>query len=295
MHFLDDDSFTSLFPNEIECINRLVSLGVLHRTVDCPSCNSPMDLVVSDLKKVFRCPKLICANRELSCRTGSVFFGSRLQVRQIMRISRCWLQCETPGQAVMSTKLMPHTISTWYSAFRELVSCNMRQRNEMFGGPDIIVEIDETLLGRRKYNKGHHVEGVWTMVGIERTPERRAFCVVVERRDAETIRSVVRSKVREGSIVYTEEWRGYIGIDISCNVVHQTVNHSRFFRDPITGVCTNTVEGLNRALKSSIPPRYRTNQYASQFVDQFIWMRLNKRSVCDAFIQLLRSSLLETK
>jgi transposase-like protein len=111
------------------------------------------------------------------------------------------------------------------------------------------------------------------MVGIERTTLRREFCAVVESRDADTIRSVVRANVLEGSIVHTDEWRGYIGLDRACNVVHRTVNHSSFFKDPVTGVCTNTVEGLNGALKRSIPPQFRNNRYAPQYVDMFIWKR----------------------
>ena len=132
------------------------------------------------------------------------------------------------------------------------------------------------------------------MVGIERSSLRRAFCAVVERRDADTIRSVVRANVLEGSIIHTDEWRGYIGLDNACNVVHHTVNHSSFFKDPVTGVCTNTVEGLNGALKRSIPAQFRNNRYAPQYVDQFIWMRKNKGNLCLSFIELLSNSLLPT-
>ena len=37
-----------------------------------------------------------------------------------------------------------------------------------------VVEVDETKLGKRKYNKGHKVDGVWILAGIEHT-ERVGF------------------------------------------------------------------------------------------------------------------------
>lgn len=43
----------------------------------------------------------------------------------------------------------------------------------MIGGPNIIVEIDESKFGRHQYTRGHHVEGVWLLGLVERTPERR--------------------------------------------------------------------------------------------------------------------------
>jgi hypothetical protein len=31
------------------------------------------------------------------------------------------------------------------------------------GSPGIVVEVDETKLGKRKYHRGHRVEGVWVV------------------------------------------------------------------------------------------------------------------------------------
>jgi hypothetical protein len=32
-----------------------------------------------------------------------------------------------------------------------------------------IVEVDESKFGKRKYHRGHRVEGVWVIGGVERT------------------------------------------------------------------------------------------------------------------------------
>jgi hypothetical protein len=41
----------------------------------------------------------------------------------------------------------------------------------VIGGDNIVVEIDGSKLGKRKYHRGHRVEGVWVVGGIERTHE----------------------------------------------------------------------------------------------------------------------------
>ena len=47
------------------------------------------------------------------------------------------------------------------------------------GGLGIIVEVDESKFGHRKYNRGFPVEGRWVIGGVERTNEARMFAVGV--------------------------------------------------------------------------------------------------------------------
>lgn len=49
-------------------------------------------------------------------------------------------------------------------------------------GNRIIVEVDESKFGKRKSHKGHRMEGVWVVGGVERTPERKIFVTTVEDR-----------------------------------------------------------------------------------------------------------------
>jgi hypothetical protein len=121
-----------------------------------------------------------------------------------------------------------------------------------------------------KYHRGHKVDGVWVVCGIECTEESKAFCVHVDGRDAKTLEDVIKANVMQGSEVWTDGWKGYNNISELCCVTHRTVNHSLFFKDPMSGVCTNGVEGLNSALNASFRPQHRTEKFADITLAEFI-------------------------
>ena len=53
---------------------------------------------------------------------------------------------------------------------------------EQIGGNGVVVEIDESKFGKVKYHRGHRVDGVWVLGGVERTPEKRTFLIVIKDR-----------------------------------------------------------------------------------------------------------------
>ena len=162
------------------------------------------------------------------------------------------------------------------------------EQDTKIGGQGIVVEIDETKLGKRKYNRGHHVEGVWVLVGIERTPEGRFFLTPIEKRDQETSLKNIYDHVHEGSIIYTDCWPGYNGLSGCLGFEHSTVNHSQAFKSPINGACTNTAEGLNNGLKMKIMPRNRAKEGIEEHLSEYIWRELYKNNLFDSFISALR-------
>ena len=180
------------------------------------------------------------------------------------------------------------TVSAFYSHFRRLVGSMINEQDLVIGGPGIIVEVDETKIGKRKYNRGHRVEGIWVVVGIERTESRRVFCIPVPDRSAETLADIIRAHVAPGSVVHTDGWRGYSGIEGTLSLEHRVVNHSLGFVDAETGVHTNFVEGTNFAIKRKVPIRCRVQGEIGGHLSEFIWRRLNEGNLWAAFISALR-------
>ena len=53
------------------------------------------------------------------------------------------------------------------------------------------VQIDESKFGKRKYHRGHRIEGQWVFGGIEEG-SRKNFLVCVEKRDARTLIPLIK-------------------------------------------------------------------------------------------------------
>jgi transposase-like protein len=158
----------------------------------------------------------------------------------------------------------------------------------IIGGPSVVVQVDETKLGKRKYNRGHRVAGAWVVVGVEKTAERRVFAEVVANRSCETIEGVLERHIAEGTILHTDMWKGYSNLSTRFNIEHHTVNHSRWFKDPVTGINTNTVEGTNYAIKRSIEPRNRTEESLPSRLVEFVWRRKFANNIWEGFLDALR-------
>jgi transposase-like protein len=187
--------------------------------------------------------------------------------------------------------MTPHssaTIVDYYGFFRALVADSLNEEDWTIGGDEIIVEVDESKFGKRKHNRGSHREGAWVIGGIERTCGRKFFVEVVERRDGVTITDVLSRHILPGSIVHTDLWRGYCGIDDVLGVEHRTVNHSVAFIDHETGVHTNSIEGKWAALKRKITLRGRVSETLPDHLFEQIWRARNKDRLWEGFLSTLK-------
>lgn len=123
------------------------------------------------------------------------------------------------------------------------------------------MEIDESKFGKRKYHRGHHVEGAWVFGGFERE-SGRIFMVVVENRTAETLLQCIESFIEKGTTIYSDCWKGYSKLHQHPNYQHLKVNHSISFKDAETGVHTNSIEASWYVQNSRCPQLYFYRRHA---------------------------------
>ena len=195
---------------------------------------------------------------------------------------------DTPPKFVVITRgFSSRTVARWFKIFMSILIHDFSFLDTKIGGVGIIVECDESKFGKRKYHRGHRVEGVWVFGLVERTPERKLVVRVVEKRDAETLLPIIRNCVLEGSIVLTDCWRAYNGISTQLGLTHGTVNHV----DPLTFNHTNTIEGTWNGIKMKVPARKRTKKLVTDELVRFSWNRIHKDNKWEGFFGALRRFL----
>jgi len=99
-----------------------------------------------------------------------------------------------------------HTMVDWANFCREVTFDHMILKKTKIGGDFVEVEIDESKFGKRKYHRGHHVEGQWVFRGIERSTNR-CFLVPVEKRDKETLLQIIKDWILPNTTIISDCWK----------------------------------------------------------------------------------------
>ncbi|KYN16724.1 hypothetical protein ALC57_11042 [Trachymyrmex cornetzi] len=87
-----------------------------------------------------------------------------------------------------------------------------------------------------------------------------------------TTSTLIRRYIALGSIICSDTWRAYDAL-FNEIYIHQTVNHSRNFVNPVNGVHTQNIERLWRDVCNGIP-RFGTREYHNiHYLAEFIFKR----------------------
>lgn len=97
-----------------------------------------------------------------------MFEKPRLGLLNIAKFTCLWLQGHIDDTIRQEAGIMfsSNALIGWKRKLREIIYRKMITNFHAIGGPGMIVEIDETKVGKRKYNRGHRVEGQWVFGGI---------------------------------------------------------------------------------------------------------------------------------
>lgn len=119
-----------------------------------------------------------------------------------MAVAVGWIRKFPTSVIVSEVRLTSKTVSKIISSFRDLISVWLEETSRKVGAVGHIVEIDESALGRRKYNRGRLCRTKCVVGGINQ-PTRNTFLCVVDKRDSKTLEIVITKYVSTGTCIET--------------------------------------------------------------------------------------------
>ncbi|KCZ75591.1 hypothetical protein H311_03429, partial [Anncaliia algerae PRA109] len=114
----------------------------------------------------------------------TIFENSNIKPAIILAISNLWLKNYNIKQISELVDIKRKSVSEILKKVYVRLKDLYYNKTEQIGGPGIVVEVDESKFGKRKYHRGHRVEGVWVLGMVERSPFRRVIFVPIEKRNS---------------------------------------------------------------------------------------------------------------
>lgn len=277
---ITESEILHFWKNEEESLLYLVKLGIIKNEMTCDSCLSRMSLVKFKRKQsLYRwvCKKPCSFTASIT--KNSFLSDFNIPFDKFLMILYKYIQgheIQEISEAIITNR---KTISNLLDHVRERILVKVIESAEKLGGVDEhgnkkIVEIDESVFFKRKYNRGRILNQQWFIAGIERG-SRKCFIIPVPNRNAQTIVNVLKSFVHDNTIIMTDGWRAYKKAlkDMNDTFEHHSVNHSLNFVDPQDRtVHTQNVEGLFSRTKGFLKSKRGASlEQRSYYIAQFIW------------------------
>ena len=206
--------------------------GILKTFSCCPYCgNEHFGKVRRNMYKCYRC------KREWSIRKGSVLERTKISFLKFLLALKLF-ELEIP--VLKASKELGLSYNTVHRLFTLIRECIFRKTSE----DDFLrgeIEADESYFGgKRKGNRGRGAVGKTPVFGIL---ERNGKVKVEVVRDvkAETLLKEVVKKVKRGSLIYTDRFKGYDGL-VMYGFKHERIDHSKRFANG--KVYINGIEGF---------------------------------------------------
>lgn len=109
-----------------------------------------------------------------------------------------WSKKDLQNRIYNELDVNKNTFCSWSDDMTELCCLRLTEEDDIIGGIDdnsnpIVVEIDESVFCRRKYNRGRFREHQWVFTGIERMTNRM-FLISVPNRNQEPLLRIIYQK-----------------------------------------------------------------------------------------------------
>lgn len=279
-------AFRIFFEDPEKSLAFLREHGVLPSAVQCPNCNR--ECTYREEQRLWRCTgssrvpkkkKRRYCDFSISDSKGTFFQGVNLPLWKVVVFVNHWLSPHWDHHTVIHCLGISSKISVDWRSFCSEVTEFWFQHQEAIGGPDTVVEIDETLIVRRKYGRGRVLCQVWLFGGIERGTKRRFVVPLIGplgeagRRDKRTLLPLIEQYIRRGTVIISDQWRAYNTLS-QLGYTHFTINHSQNFVDPVHGeIHTQNIERLWRDVKESVKRPGIRSKFLYQYLARYLFLK----------------------
>lgn len=278
---------TEYWHNEL-LVDKLREEGLLREELICSVCGTLMsnsNAGTSD-GKIFRCNKGTCRKKK-SIRTGSFFEKSKLKLKECMLLIHLWSQGYSEKLILTDYEFSNKTVVDWFRYCRDLCVDHFEKDNGIIGGPGCIVEIDETMVVKRKNNQGRILTQGWLFGGIERRNDGifKCFLRLVYNRSEIHLTHLIRCHVALDTHIITDGWAAYRNLS-AMGYSHSVIIHEENFISPENSdIHTQTIEATWGSLKKFIRGR-GTNKgcHYLEYICEYVF----RRQFPDTFTEILR-------
>lgn len=242
----------------------LIDYNVISAHASCEKCGS--DMTRAPYSTQFKCRKrtgykdchkrtnFVQCNTSKSIFKGTIFSNSNIPIERSIKIIAQYI---LNPKITLETLSFEHRISK-VSVGRLVKKVNMVLRHwcelrtaEGLGGVGRVVEVDETRIGGRKYNRGRETKGQW-IFGIYDRFSGQVVTVPVLDRTKITLHFYIKKYVKKGSVIISDGWKSYRGLTQK-GYIHRCVNHRyQFVNSYNRSWHTQNIERYWRFLKNNL-------------------------------------------
>ena len=292
------------YDNDQAAIELLRHHGCLPVSCKCPKCDR--DLRYNENERMWRCTgskkipgvkKRSYCGGKISDNSGTFLNRARIPAWKVVLFVNSWIRKWYCVRLVQNNlNLSVTTIIDWRSFCSEVTDHWLSNHLEPIGGPGIIVEIDETVCVKRKYNRGRVLQEIWIFGGIERVSKKCFVKVLLEEynladltrdqliarlpRDKQTLVPIIQQYIRPGSIINSDGWGAYCGLG-NAGYEHNVVIHERNFINPDDpNIHTQTIERLWRDLKEWVTRSGMRAKFMQQYLSRWLFLRHRGHARC---------------
>lgn len=252
--------------------------------VCCTFCKHDKVYTLTGKYKRYKCAK---CKKQFSVIKGTIFENSPISLQKWFMAIYLTLSNKKGISSTQLSRALTITQKTaWFMLQRIRFMLRVRTTREKLKG---LIQIDETFVGGKnknrrwdkkvKYSQGRSFKDKTPVLGLlDDTGKIRA--IVVKDTTKSTIQPIVRRLIEPDSIIVTDEWKAYHGLNDRYE--HMVVDHMRKQYVNAQGFTTNALEGAWSHLKRTIIGTHHqvSRKHLQRYCDEFAY-RYNTRKESD--------------